>query len=67
MNKTDSNGTHVRLPDELLRAVESCRRCEPDIPSRPEMVRRLLRQAVAARLDRGDVGGDDGRSAGISR
>jgi metal-responsive CopG/Arc/MetJ family transcriptional regulator len=50
----------VRLRKNLLFAIESFRRSEPDIPTRPEAVRRLLQQAVDARQD-GEVG--DGRSA----
>ncbi len=46
-----TNGIHVRLQDELQRAVENFRRREADIPSKPEAVRRLLRQAVAAHTD----------------
>jgi hypothetical protein len=49
-----SNGTHVRLPDWLLLAIERSRRNEPDIPTRPEMIRRLLQQAVTARADVND-------------
>jgi hypothetical protein len=36
----------VRVPDDLRRAIEERRRREPDIPTRPEMIRRLLKQAV---------------------
>jgi hypothetical protein len=46
-----SNGTHVRLQDWLLLAIERSRRNEPDIPTRPEMIRRLLEEAVSARQD----------------
>jgi hypothetical protein len=42
---------HVRLRNELLRAIEDFRRSEADIPSKPEAVRRLLRQAVTARQE----------------
>lgn len=41
----------VRMPPELRRAIEEVRRREPDIPSRPEMIRRLLKQAVGARRE----------------
>ena len=47
---------HVRLQNELLRAIEDFRRSEADIPSKPEAVRRLLRQAVTARQDGGGNG-----------
>jgi hypothetical protein len=42
---------HVRLRNELLRAIEDFRRSEADIPSKPEAVRRLLLQAVTARQE----------------
>lgn len=48
-SSTDNNGIHVRLRNELLRAIEDFRRSEADIPTRPEAVRRLLEQAVSAR------------------
>jgi len=42
---------HVRLRNELLRAIDDFRRSEADIPSKPEAVRRLLLQAVTARQE----------------
>ena len=36
----------IRLPGELYSAVESFRRNEEDIPTRPEAVRRLLQRAL---------------------
>jgi hypothetical protein len=41
----------VRMSHDLRRAIEDFRRNEPDIPSRPEAIRRLLKQAVTARLE----------------
>lgn len=38
----------VRVGDNLWSAIESFRRNEPDIPTRPEAVRRLLERALAA-------------------
>jgi metal-responsive CopG/Arc/MetJ family transcriptional regulator len=32
----------LRLPDELIEAVDELRRNQKDIPSRPEMIRRIL-------------------------
>lgn len=46
----------VRMPPELRRAVEERRRREPDIPTRPEMIRRLLKQAT--RQDGGTGNGE---------
>ena len=42
---------HVRLRNELLRAIDDFRRSEADIPSKPEAIRRLLLQAVTARQE----------------
>jgi hypothetical protein len=44
----------VRLQSRLFSAIEGFRRSEPDIPTRPEAVRRLLHRA----LDDLDKGGD---------
>jgi hypothetical protein len=37
------------MPQDLRRMIEDYRRNEPDIPTRPEAIRRLLKQAVMAR------------------
>ena len=50
------NQVQVRMPLDLRRAIEERRRREPDLPSRPEMIRRLLKQAV-------QDGGSDGEVA----
>jgi metal-responsive CopG/Arc/MetJ family transcriptional regulator len=42
-----TNGIHVRLESELLRAIECFRRSEQHIPTRPEAIRRLLQRALA--------------------
>ena len=36
----------VRMQSDLWFAIESFRRNEPDIPTRPEAVRRLLQRAL---------------------
>ena len=41
-----TNGIHVRLENELLHAIECFRRGEPEIPTRPEAIRRLIRRAL---------------------
>jgi hypothetical protein len=43
----------VRMSRDLRAAVEERRRQEQDCPTRPEMIRRLLREAMSARHDRG--------------
>ncbi|MFV1877632.1 ribbon-helix-helix domain-containing protein [Nioella sp.] len=32
----------VRLPEDLMRALDAMRRAEEDPPTRPEMIRRIL-------------------------
>jgi hypothetical protein len=39
------------MPKDLRLAIENFRRNEPDIPTRPEAIRRLLQQAVRARQE----------------
>jgi hypothetical protein len=39
----------IRLQSDLWSAVESFRRNEPDIPTRPEAVRRLIQRALGSR------------------
>ena len=46
-----SPAIQLRLQGELYSAVESFRRNEPDIPTRPEAVRRLLQHALESRAD----------------
>jgi hypothetical protein len=45
------NQVQVRMPPDLRRAIEDFRRNEPDIPTRPEAIRRLLKRAVMARQE----------------
>jgi hypothetical protein len=40
--KTDSEPITLRLPRELIEAIDALRRDEKDLPTRPEMIRRLL-------------------------
>jgi hypothetical protein len=37
----------VRIPKDLVSAIEGFRRNQPDIPTRPEAIRRLIRRAIA--------------------
>jgi len=39
---------NFRLSLELLKELDELRRAEPDLPSRGEMLRRLIQRAVAA-------------------
>ncbi|PRZ42907.1 ribbon-helix-helix protein, CopG family [Tritonibacter scottomollicae] len=40
----DSEAVNLRLPRELLEVLDDRRRAEPDLPTRPEMIRRALVQ-----------------------
>ncbi|WP_245831682.1 ribbon-helix-helix protein, CopG family [Salibaculum halophilum] len=40
--KSDTEGVMVRLPREMIRQLDEVRRNEDDIPTRPEMIRRIL-------------------------
>ncbi|WGR54780.1 ribbon-helix-helix protein, CopG family [Paracoccus versutus] len=40
----DSEAINLRLPRELIEALDNRRRLEPDLPTRPEMIRRALVQ-----------------------
>jgi len=40
------NQVQVRMSSDLRRAIEEFRRQQPDIPTRPEAIRRLLKQSL---------------------
>ena len=40
--KKYTEATTLRLPREMIAALDDLRRQEPEIPSRPEMIRRIL-------------------------
>lgn len=42
--KKDTEALTVRLPRELIDALDDRRRLEKDLPTRPEMIRRALVQ-----------------------
>ncbi|WP_145111524.1 ribbon-helix-helix protein, CopG family [Cereibacter sediminicola] len=42
--KKDTEALTLRLPRELIAALDDRRRIEPDLPTRPEMIRRALVQ-----------------------
>ncbi|SED45720.1 MULTISPECIES: hypothetical protein [Rhodobacterales] len=39
---TDTEAITLRLPREAIQVIDDLRRQEPDLPTRPEMIRRLL-------------------------
>lgn len=40
--KKDTEALTVRLPLNMIEAIDDRRRLEPDLPTRPEMIRRAL-------------------------
>ncbi|WP_082714853.1 ribbon-helix-helix protein, CopG family [Falsirhodobacter sp. alg1] len=38
----DSEAVNLRLPRDLIESIDKRRRDEPDLPTRPEMIRRAL-------------------------
>ncbi|WP_374635316.1 ribbon-helix-helix protein, CopG family [Paracoccus sp. (in: a-proteobacteria)] len=42
--KKDTEALTLRLPRELIEAIDDRRRIESDLPTRPEMIRRALMQ-----------------------
>jgi hypothetical protein len=42
--KKDTEAINLRLPRELIEAIDNRRRVETDVPTRPEMIRRALVQ-----------------------
>jgi metal-responsive CopG/Arc/MetJ family transcriptional regulator len=47
--KKDTTDILLRLPAEMLKAIDDIRRQEEDIPTRPEMVRRIIAQYLKDR------------------
>ncbi|MTE02095.1 ribbon-helix-helix protein, CopG family [Paracoccus sp. YIM 132242] len=42
--RSDTEPVTLRLPRELIEAIDNRRRVESDLPTRPEMIRRALVQ-----------------------
>lgn len=42
--KKDTEAINLRLPRDLIEAIDDRRRIESDLPTRPEMIRRALVQ-----------------------
>ncbi len=40
--KTDTKGVMVRVSESMLQSIDDARRNEADVPTRPEMIRRML-------------------------
>lgn len=40
--KVDSQSVTLRLPTAVIEQIDDLRREEPDVPTRPEMIRRII-------------------------
>lgn len=47
--KLDTEPVTIRMDRQMLQAIDDCRRLQEDLPSRPEVVRRVMAQWMAAR------------------
>lgn len=45
----DTEAINLRLPRAMIDAIDDMRREQPDLPTRPEMIRRLLEQVLKER------------------
>ena len=45
--KKNTEAINLRLPVEVILVIDDRRRLEPDLPTRPEMIRRALVQWLA--------------------
>ncbi|WP_339638343.1 ribbon-helix-helix protein, CopG family [uncultured Sulfitobacter sp.] len=45
----DTQPVMVRMPTELIEAIDAARRAEEDLPSRPELIRRIVGQWAEGR------------------
>lgn len=44
--KIDTEAINLRLPRDMIHAIDGLRRVEPDLPTRPEMIRRMLQKIL---------------------
>ena len=44
--KTDTQAVLVRMPVKMIERIDALRRAEDDLPTRPEMIRRLVEQRM---------------------
>jgi len=47
--RVDTEPVNLRLPREMILAIDELRRAEDDLPTRPEMIRRLLASMLEQR------------------
>ena len=49
--KVDTEAVMVRMPREMLDQLDDTRRLEADLPTRPEMLRRIFQAWLASKAD----------------
>lgn len=49
--KKDTEALTLRLPRDVIDAIDQHRRISPDLPTRPEMIRRALVEWLALKAD----------------
>lgn len=54
---TDTEAVNLRLPRDMIKRLDDLRRVEPDLPTRPEMIRRILQ----AWIEQNAAGNVEGR------
>ena len=47
--RVDTEAVNLRLPREMVVAIDELRRAEVDLPTRPEMIRRMLASVLEQR------------------
>lgn len=50
--KKDTSPVMVRVDAEMLQAIDDVRRVEDDVPTRPEMIRRMVADWLELRRDK---------------
>lgn len=51
--RVDSEPVNLRLPREMVEALDDLRRVEADLPTRPEMIRRALQEWLISKQTSG--------------
>lgn len=57
--RSDTEPVNLRLPRDLIAALDDRRRLEADLPTRPEMIRRALAEWLAMTASPSVEGGGD--------
>jgi metal-responsive CopG/Arc/MetJ family transcriptional regulator len=54
--KTETKGVMVRVSEDMLQSIDDVRRNEADVPTRPEMIRRILAEWLEQKSKAEDSG-----------